>query len=249
MFDQAKFEEALAKPRLQQPVPEYLAGNRGGGKVRVLTEPELMARTRQWFVDYEKKIEYYAQRGIDIGWTMEWAKKYWWSWLMRDMSFNHELYTPDLEYTDTSSLGRTIVGLDEFLTYNFAFFAAIPDWRYDPLPGEVFVDFAQDGETRVVVRYMGSGHFSGALRLYPYDKKAPTIHGTGVFIQCTAVDRYYFNRDGLMYKGDTSYDVFEGLQTVGILPRDDSRLFKGILGTTKLISYMYARKNKRNAPA
>lgn len=234
MFDQAKFEEALAMPRLQQPVPEYLAGNRGGSKVRVLTEPELMARTRQWFTDYEKKIEYYADRGIDIGWTMEWAKKYWWSWLMRDMSLKHELYTSDIEYTDTSSLGRTIRGMDEFLTYNFAFFAAIPDWRYDPLPGEVFVDFAQDGETRVVVRYMGSGHFSGALRLYPYDEKAPTIHGTGVFIQCHAVDRYYFNRDGLMYKGDTSYDIFEGLQVVGILPRDDSWAFKALLKPTRL---------------
>jgi len=42
--------------------------------------------TKQWFVDYESKIKYYADHGIDIAWTLEWAKKYWWSWLMRDMS-------------------------------------------------------------------------------------------------------------------------------------------------------------------
>jgi hypothetical protein len=40
MFDQAQFEKALATPRLQPPIPEFLAGNRGGGKVRVLTEPD-----------------------------------------------------------------------------------------------------------------------------------------------------------------------------------------------------------------
>jgi len=234
MFDQAKFEEALKLPRLKPPIPEYLRGNRGGRPVKVLTEPELTARTRQWFLDYEKKIEYYAKHGIDIAWTLEWAKKYWWSWLMRDMSLNTELYTKDIEYTDTSSFGRVIRGLDEFEKYNFAFFNAIPDWRYDPLPGEVFVDFAPDGEVRVIVRYVGSGHFSGALRLHPYDDSAPTIYGTGAFIQCTAVDRYYFNKDHLMYKGDTSYDIFEGFQAVGILPPDDSRLFHTILGATKL---------------
>ncbi|NPV60822.1 MAG: nuclear transport factor 2 family protein [Actinobacteria bacterium] len=246
MFDEAKFEEALATPRLQPPVPEYLAGNRGGTRVRVLTEPELMAMTKQWFVEYEKKIALYAQHGIDIGWTLEWAKKYWWSWLMRDMSLNHELYTPDLQYTDVTSFGRTMVGLDEFVRYNFAFFDAIPDWRYDPLPGEVFIDLAPDGEVRVVVRYLGSGHWSGPLRLYPYDEKAPTIYGTGAFIQCHGVDRYYFNKDGLMYKGDTSYDIFEGLQAAGILPRDDSFLFKAMLKPTRLVGLWRSLRERRS---
>lgn len=154
---------------------------------------------------------------------------------MRDMSLNDELYTPDLQYSDVSSLGRTIVGLDEFVKYNFAFFAAIPDWRYDPLPGEVYVDITPEEEVRVIVRYIGSGHWSGPLRLYPYDDKAPTIYGTGVFIQCQAIDRYYFNRDKLMYKGDTSYDIFEALQTVGILPGDDSWKFHAIMSSTRVL--------------
>ncbi|MFI2561125.1 hypothetical protein ACH49Y_24065, partial [Nocardia farcinica] len=31
----------------------------------------------------------------DLSWLMTWAKKYWWSFLVRDMSVNDELYAPD----------------------------------------------------------------------------------------------------------------------------------------------------------
>jgi len=34
---------------------------------------------------------------------------------------NEELYVKDLRYTDVSSFGRTMVGLDEFVKYNSAF--------------------------------------------------------------------------------------------------------------------------------
>ena len=47
MFDQAQFEKALATPRLRQPLPEFLPGNRAGDRVRVLAEPELNAMTKQ----------------------------------------------------------------------------------------------------------------------------------------------------------------------------------------------------------
>lgn len=110
MFDETKFQEALALPRLRQPIPEFLPGNRAGGQLRTLTEPELNAMTTEWFADYEKKIAFYAEHGFDIAWTLEWAKKYWWSWLMRDMSLNHELYTEDLRYKDPSTFGRILVG-------------------------------------------------------------------------------------------------------------------------------------------
>ncbi len=246
MFDEEKFEKALAMPRLRQPLPEYLPGNRGGGKIRVLTEPELNAMTRQWFQDYERKIEYYAEHGIDVGWTLEWAKKYWWSWLTRDMSLNRELYEPDLRYRDVSTFGRTIVGLDEFIKYNFAFFDAIPDWRYDPLPGQVYLDLTPDEEVRIVVRYLGSGHWDGPLRLYPYDETAPTLYGTGVFVQCVGVDRYHFNKERRMYEGETLYDIFEATQAAGILPRDDSRLFRALMKTTRLVGL--TRDIRRKVP-
>lgn len=85
MFDEQAFQEALARPRLAKPAPEYLDAN----------------------------------RGVEI--------------------------------------------------------RAIPDWRYDPLPDQVYVDVQPDGTVRTVIRYIGSGHFSGALRMYPYDESAPTI--------------------------------------------------------------------------
>lgn len=234
MFDEAKFQEALALPRLQQPIPEYLPGNRAGGRVRTMTEPELNAMTAQWFADYEKKIAFYADHGLDIAWTLEWAKKYWWSWLMRDMSLNHELYTEDLRYKDPTTFGRIIVGQEEFVAYNFSFLNAIPDWRYDPLPGQVYIDVEPDGEVRICIRYIGTGHVSGALRFYPYTDGAPTMYGPGTFVQCTAVDRYHFNADGLMYEGETLFDLLDATQSAGILPGDDSLLFKTLIGASKI---------------
>ncbi len=234
MFNQALFEKALAMPRLRQPLPEFLPGNRGGGKVRVITEPELSAMTRQWFVDYELKIQHYAKHGIDVSWTLDWAKKYWWSWLMRDMSLNSELYTPDLRYKDPSTFGRTMVGIDEFVKYNFAFFDAIPDWRYDPLPGQIYLDFTPEEEVRIVIRYMGSGHWIGPLRVYPYDETAPAIYGTGIFVQAAAIDRYHFTKDGLMYEGETLFDAFDATQSAGILPPDDSWPFHMLMKASRL---------------
>ncbi|WP_420108562.1 nuclear transport factor 2 family protein [Mycolicibacter arupensis] len=234
MFDEALFREAIAQPRLRQPLPQYLPGNRAGGKVKVLNEPELNAMTEQWFVDLDRKIAHYADRGIDVAFAAEWAKKYWWSWLMRDMSLNHELYTPDLRYKDPTTFGRIIVGLEEFERYNFSFLDAIPDWRYDPLPGQIYFDVTPEGETRVVVRYIGSGHFSGTLRFYPYDESAPAIHGVGTFVQCTAVDRYHFNTDGLMYEGETLFDLLDATQSAGVLPSDDSWLFRALMSASRL---------------
>ncbi len=245
-FDEKLFREAIAKPRLKQPLPEYLPGNRAGGKVRVLQEDELQAMTNQWFVDFEKKVEYYRGFGIDIEWMMTWAKKYWWSWLMRDMSFNDELYTTDLKYKDPTTFGRIMVGLDEFERYNFAFFDAIPDWRYDPIPGEVYVDITPEGESRIIVRYIGSGHFSGSLRFYPFDETAPVLHGLGMFVQCTAIDRYLFNADGLMYEGETLWDFIDATQSAGIMPADDSWLFKTAMGATKFVRM--AKNVKQSIP-
>lgn len=126
------------------------------------------------------------------------------------------------------------VGLEEFERYNFSFLDAIPDWRYDPLPGQIYFDVTPEGETRVVVRYIGSGHFSGTLRFYPYDESAPAIHGVGTFVQCTAVDRYHFNADGLMYEGETLFDLLDATQSAGVLPSDDSWLFRALMSASRL---------------
>ncbi len=120
------------------------------------------------------------------------------------------------------------------MTYNFAFFDAIPDWRYDPLPDQVYLDVTPEGTVRTVIRYIGSGHWTGPLRLYPYDESAPCIYGNGRFIQAPAVDRYHFNADGLMAEGETLYDILDGLQRGGVLPRDDSWLFHGMFAASRI---------------
>lgn len=236
-FSEEMFQAAIAKPRLAQPVPEYLAGRRGDGKIRVLQEDELRAMTQRWFADFERKVVFYRQHGLEIGWMMTWAKKYWWSWLMRDMSLNHELYTDDVAYLDPTSFGRVIKGMDQFVAYNYAFFDAIPDWRYDPIPGQVYIDVTPEGELRTLVRYYGSGHVSGSLKFHPYDDTAPVLHGNGTFVQCVAVDRYHFNKDGLMYEGETLWDFIDATQSAGILPAGDSTVFRALMRASKLARY------------
>jgi hypothetical protein len=239
VFTEEMFQAALAQPRLVQPVPKTLTNR--GVPIKVLDEDELNAATLAWFQEYEKKIAFYAQHGFDIGWTLEWAKKYWWSWLVRDMSFNHELYADDLRYKDNTTMGQTIVGLDEFVEYNFAFFDAIPDWRYDPIPGQCYVDLSPTGEARMVVRYYGSGHLVGPLKLHPYGDDAIAIPGNGAFVQCTAVDRYHFNADGLMCEGETLYDLLDAVQQAGMLPGPHSRRFKGLMRAAGLATRVAAR--------
>ena len=233
MFDFNLLIEELAKPRLRQPLPEYLSSNRGA-PWRVIPEDELNKMHRGWFVELERRIEFLGSHGIDIGWLYEWSAKYTWSWLARDMSRNDELYTQDLRYVDPTTFGRTMVGLDEFVRYNFAFLDAISDWRYDPFPDQMYIDVTPDGETRMVVRYMGSGYVDGTLRLYPYDASAPAIVGTGKFVQSCAVDRYHFTPDGLMYFGETLWDFMDMAQTIGVAPRDDSWQFKSLMRLTAL---------------
>ncbi|MGW6425053.1 nuclear transport factor 2 family protein [Nocardia sp. NPDC055053] len=245
MFDEQLFQQSLFEPRLMQPIPEVL--NTRAEPVRILDEAALTAMTREWFDEYEKKIEFYGEHGIDIGWTLEWAKKYWWSWKARDMSYNHELYTNDLRYKDVTTLGAVMVGLNVFVEYNFAFFDAIPDWRYDPIPGQSYVDVTPEGEVRMVVRYYGSGHLVGPLKLHPYGNDAVAIPGNGAFIQCTAVDRYHFNTDHLMYEGETLYDLIDGVQLSGMLPAPSSKSFKLLMSGAGVATRVMTLLNRATA--
>ena len=53
-------------------------------------------------------------------------------------------------------------------------------------------------------------------------------------MQCTAVDRYHFNADGLMYEGETLFDLLDATQSAGVLPSDDSWLFRALMGASRL---------------
>lgn len=245
MFDFALVEKELDRPRLRQPLPARLPSNRGD-PARVVPEDELNAMHREWFRRLEQRIAFMADHGIDIGWLYEWAAKYTWSWLSQDMSRNHELYTDDLRYVDPTTFGRELVGLDEFVKYNFAFLNAISDWRYDPFPDQMYIDVTPEREVRLVVRYMGSGYMDGTLRLYPYDESAPALVGNGAFIQGCAVDRYHFNSDGLMTFGETLWDFMDMAQSAGLVPRDDSPVFRSAIKVAQIPRKLGNRLRRRS---
>jgi hypothetical protein len=48
------------------------------------------------------------------------------------------------------------------------------------------------------------------------------------------VDRYHFNTDGLMYEGETLFDLLDATQSAGVLPSDDSWLFRALMSASRL---------------
>ncbi|WP_196054829.1 nuclear transport factor 2 family protein [Nocardia aurantiaca] len=224
-YSEAKFAQALDRRMLKKAPPKFFCGNRSQEE-RVFTEDELNENARIWFREFEEQIGFYEKLGHDVHWVLDWTKKWWWAWLVRDLDAVAELCTQDVTYKDPVSFGKTMVGLQEFIDYNIAFFDAIPDWRYDPLPGQSFLQINPDGTVQMMVRYLGTGHWDGPLKVYPFDETAESLPGNGAFMQCSAVDRYYWNADGMLYRGETIWDAFEGLQGAGVFPKAGSLQFK-----------------------
>jgi len=223
-FTEAEFEQALDRKQLKKAPPAFVQGNRSQAE-KVFTEDELNQNARIWFQEFEEQIRFYEKLGHDLQWVLDWTKKWWWSWLVRDWPVIRSLCTEDVRYKDPVSFGKEMVGVQEFIDYNVAFFDAIPDWRYDPLPGETFLQVNPDGTVQMMVRYLGSGHWDGPLKVYPFDETAQALPGNGTFMQCPAVDRYYWNADHRLYKGETLWDAFEAVQASGIFPKAGSLPF------------------------
>ncbi len=201
---EARFQAALDRKVLKKPAPQFVQGNRSHAQ-RVLGEDELNRLSRQWFAELEDQTRFYSENlGHDITWLNVWFKKYWMAWEQGvDEKALPELLAPDVEYKDPVSFGRPMIGIQAFIDYNQAFFDAIPDWRYDLLPGQFFINVTRSGEVRLMGRYLGTGYWEKPLRLYPFDKAAPAMPATGAFMQAPAVDRYYFNRDRQLCRGET----------------------------------------------
>lgn len=232
-YSEAAFEAALDRKTLARPAPAVVHANRSQAEP-AYSEEQLNANTRHWFLEIEQQVRHYEKLGHDLQWVVDWTKKWWYGWLFRDMDLIAEICELDLTYKDPVSFGRTLIGFQEFIDYNDAFFEAIPDWRYDPLPGESFLNVTPDGDVRMTVRYVGTGHWDGALKLYPFDRAAAAMPGTGAFMQAAAVDRYHFNAAGKLYKGESLWDAFDAMQMSGLLPKDDSIAFRSIMGAARI---------------
>lgn len=243
-FSEEAFRKALNRQKLIRPAPAFVQANRSHA-YPVISEPDLNKMTCKWFEDFENKIKFYEKLGHDLSWFTLWLKKWWWAWFEYDMELVSELCMPNVIYKDPVSFGRPLHGLKEFIAYNDAFFDAIPDWRYDPLPDQYFFDVSPDGSVRFACRYIGTGHWDGPLKLYPFTRDALSIPGCGSFMQCSAVDRYHFNKEGRMYEGETLWDAFDALQMSGLMPNDTSPAFRVMIEAAKLRGALLRRSNLR----
>lgn len=232
-YSEEKLEAALERKQLKKAPPKFLQANRSHAE-RVHTEDELNENARTWFRQFEEQVRFYEKLGRDLGWVVDWTKKWWYGWLLRDMEVVGEICTADMTYKDPVCFGKPLLGLQEFIAYNFAFFDAIPDLRYDPLPGQSFLQVNPDGTAQMMVRYIGTGHWDGSLKMYPFDKTAQALPGNGAFVQCSAVDRYYWNADHKLYHGETVWDAFDVMQTSEIFPKADSLQFKLLMNALKV---------------
>lgn len=232
-YSPERLARALERSSLKQTPPEFVRGNRSTSEP-VLSEPELNNSARVWFEQFEQQIEFYGTLGHDLSWILDWTKKWWYAWLLRDMDVVADICTADMTYKDPVCLGKPLVGIDEFIAYNFAFFDAIPDLRYDPLPGQSFLQLNPDGSAQMMVRYIGTGHWDRPLKMYPFDETAASLPGNGAFMQCSAVDRYYWNADHKLHHGETIWDAFDVLQMSRVFPSADSFQFKLLMNALKV---------------
>ncbi len=232
-YTEEKLEQALERHLLKGTPPTFVRGNRSHAE-RVFSEDELNENARTWFRQFEEQVRHYEKLGHDLGWVVDWTKKWWYGWLIRDMDVVAEICTPDMIYKDPVCFGKPLVGFQEFVDYNFAFFDAIPDLRYDPLPGQSFLQVNPDGTAQMMVRYIGTGHWDGPLKMYPFDETAPALPGNGAFMQCSAVDRYYWNTDHKLYKGETIWDGFDVMQMSGIFPKAGGVQFRLLMNALKV---------------
>lgn len=228
-FD-ARFEALLDRKTLLKPPPEYLKGNLAH-PVRVLSEDELCRGTRQFFEELEAQLTYYSERlDHDVMWLNDWLRRYWAAWVGGiDEDLVRQTIAEDVEYKDPTAFGRPMVGIQNFIDYNQAFFDAATDLRYDALPGQVSIQVSPSGEVLFMARYSGCGHWDRPLRMHPWTPGARAIPATGAFVQLFPVDRYHFDEEHKLCRGETLWDPIEAMQLIKVLPSDESLLFRGMM--------------------
>lgn len=217
-YSNANFEVALNMPRFEQPLPSLRKDPCSGKNVLVVDEQMLMRMTMQWFAEFEAELSVYQVCGLHLEWLLEWTKKYWYSWRLRDRSCKQDLYAQDVRWRDASPNSRVIIGIEALEQYHSAFLEVIPDWRYDPIPGHSSLAMTPNGETHLTMSFYGSGHWTGPLQVFPYAKNSPVLNGRGIFIQKTTTERYHFNKAGKLIEGETFYNPIDSSESLDLTP-------------------------------
>jgi hypothetical protein len=234
---EAIYQRAVSRLSISGSMPPTVQGNRSA-PVPTVTEPELQEMTRRLFDDVEAQCAFYTERlGHDVMWVVDWLKKYWSAWsggVNEDLV--RETISEDCEYKDPLSFGRIMVGQQAFIDYNQAFYDAAPDLAYYLIPGQVSLQVSPEGDVIFMGRYVGCGHWDHPLRMYPFTPGSRAIPGTGAYVQLYPVDRYHFNADHKVCRGETLWDPLEAMQVIGLMPSDTSLAFRAMVEAGKVVT-------------
>jgi steroid delta-isomerase-like uncharacterized protein len=132
----------------------------------------------------------------------------------RDLSQPYRFWTDD-SVDHFVAAGRSVRGAQALTQWFRELLDAVPDWHMEV---ENVVD---DGERQAVVQWRGSGTFTGGPFL--------GIESTGKPIELQGVDVFRFDENGKVVTNTVYYDGAEFARQIGMLPRRDSAMDRGML--------------------
>ncbi len=147
---------------------------------------------------------------------------------------------PDVVFTDTSTGGRQVDGIDAATETSLAVAQAIPDLVVYPQDGTVAAlptwDFT-DGVVRISLPWRAIGRWTKPLRIYGL----PPIPPTHRDVEFCGVDRYELTpgpEARRICRIDTDYDLAHLTRTLSpvAMPRYDSSIVRGLFAVQRLVA-------------
>lgn len=132
----------------------------------------------------------------------------------RDLSDPHRFWT-DESVDHFLAVGESVRGAQALAQWFRRLLDAVPDWRI-----EIENSF-DDGERQAVVQWRGTGTFTGA----PFIGFEPN----GRRLEIRGVDVFRFDEQGKVEANTVYYDGAEFARQIGMLPRRDSAVDRGML--------------------
>jgi steroid delta-isomerase-like uncharacterized protein len=132
----------------------------------------------------------------------------------RDLSQPYRFWTDD-SVDHFVAAGRSVRGAQALTQWFRELLDAVPDWHME------IENVVDDGERQAVVQWRGSGTFTGGPFL--------GIESTGKPIELQGVDVFRFDENGKVVTNTVYYDGAEFARQIGMLPRRDSAMDRGML--------------------
>jgi steroid delta-isomerase-like uncharacterized protein len=132
----------------------------------------------------------------------------------RDLSDPYRFWS-DESVDHFLAAGQSVRGAQALTKWFRELLDAIPDFRME------IENTFDDGDRQAVVRWRATGTFTGRPFL--------GIHPTGKPVELRGVDVFQFDANGKVATNTVYYDGAEFARQIGMLPRRDSALDRGIL--------------------